>query len=173
MLSLPYWLRFPAQTILVIFYPFPPWSGFLMHPSRAQDIVLAFSGLSWYVLLPYWFTGLVHSVRMNKYYLFPVYGVSIMWIVALGLYTGYSEAPRLMVMPLMLILAAVGWHNRRKYPRFPVLWVLSLFGIFIIYSVLKMRVGANIGAFTIGLLFCLSINGISLLLIRHNSYPKK
>ena len=145
MLSLPYWLRFPAQTILVILYPFPPWSGFLVHSCRVQNIVFAFSGLVWYVLLPYWFAGLVHSVRLDKYHLFPVYGVSIMWIVALGLYTGYSEASRLMVMPLMLILAAVGWHNRRRYTQFPKLWSLFLFIIFGIYSVLKLRGGSDLG----------------------------
>jgi hypothetical protein len=164
LLSLPTWIRVPAQSVYTVLFPFPPWTGLFDELARPQKIVESISGLVWYILLPYSVIGLLHSVRINRFRLFPIYGPVVMLIVAFGLETAFDARRRLMVMPLILILAAVGWKNRRRYAMFVQLWSVLLIGAFGLYSVLKFLVGGDLQIIAVGLVLGLIIAGVSLLI---------
>jgi uncharacterized membrane protein len=87
-----------------------------------------------------------------------------MLIAAFGLETAFDARRRLMVMPLILILAAVGWKNRRRYATFAQLWSFLLIGAFGLYAVLKFLAGGDLQTILGGLVLGLILVGISLLI---------
>ncbi|MGD2072708.1 MAG: hypothetical protein PVG65_04390, partial [Candidatus Thorarchaeota archaeon] len=58
-----------------------------------------------------------------------------------GLFAAFDARRRLMIMPLIIILVAVGWYNRFDYRRL-IRWVgIFIFGSFVMYTYLKFISG--------------------------------
>jgi hypothetical protein len=80
------------------------------------------------------------SFRENKFLYFPVYGTCLIWIIAASFGAMVDLRWRTMVMPMMLVIAAVGWQHRHKYVIVPGLWWAAIMVAVLAYIFLKWLV---------------------------------
>ena len=134
--TLPLSLRVPVNLANLLMLPFPPWAG--LQPDRTWFSVLQTTDAPfWYVVAPYWLIGIIWSFRKNKFLHFPVYGTCLFWILAISLGAAIDLRLRTMAMPLMLIVAAVGWEHRHEYRVIPRLWWVTIIITVLAYVLIK------------------------------------
>jgi hypothetical protein len=137
--TLPIYLRLPANLGMLMTLPFPPWAG-IQYDRTWFSVLQTVEAPFWYVLAPYFLIGMMWSFRENKFLYFPVYGTCLIWIIAASFGAMVDLRWRTMVMPMMLVIAAVGWQHWRKYVIVPGLWWAAIMVAVLAYIFLKWLV---------------------------------
>jgi len=137
-LTLPGYARVTLSTAHVLLTPFPPWGPFQQGGFQSLDSLMeSLVGIIWYMIVPWLVLGLWDSFWRRNQETVWVWLPTAVFLLMLGSGTGAVIRWRLMVMPFMLILIAHGMAVANRYRPGLFLIRLGLFGLLILYMVIK------------------------------------
>ncbi len=136
-LGMPIYMRVPLSFAHLLLTPLPPWGDLQSLGVTPNGLLGTISGIVWWMLLPFLLIGFVTCLRGNlKKYMW-IWATSMGIGMLLAVSSSIMPRWRLMIMPFLVVILAVGCRQWRHLTALPFLSVSVIPALLGLYWALK------------------------------------